>query len=384
MDKITDPANGLDFLDKLRDNNQNKGKTFDDLSWFLEQRAREQGVPIHGQFELTPLCNFDCKMCYAHLTKEQMMGRSVLTTAQWKDIMQQAYELGMYKASLTGGECLTYPGFKELYLFLHGLGCEVNVLTNGYLLDEKWIEFFKEHMPAKIQITLYGHDEDSYERVTGKRAFAVVKRNIERIKEADLPLQLVITPNKYMGHSAAELIRMAFELNEAVQVNSTLFAPREETGRKGQQDEPDSEDYLQIYKLLNEIEGRTVSPIEEDKLPKAGGPHHYCEKRGLECGGGRSGFVINWKGIMTPCNRLYGVTADVIAEGVENAWKRINRICNEWPRVPECVECPYEPVCDNCAAAVLQYTEAGKRPAVLCRKTREMVRQGMWRIPNCD
>ena len=42
---------------------------------YLEFKARDRNHPISGSFELTPLCNLDCKMCYVHLHKEQMHGR---------------------------------------------------------------------------------------------------------------------------------------------------------------------------------------------------------------------------------------------------------------------------------------------------------------------
>ena len=53
---------------------------------FLGFKARDRGVPISGTFELTPLCNLDCKMCYVHLRKEQMRGAQLLSTEQWKSI----------------------------------------------------------------------------------------------------------------------------------------------------------------------------------------------------------------------------------------------------------------------------------------------------------
>ena len=105
----------------------------------LDFRAREKGIPISGKFELTPLCNFNCKMCYVHLNADQL-SQSVLPVETWKDLIHQAWNAGMINARLTGGECLAYPGFEELFLYLHSLGCTVNVLTNGFLLDENCIE----------------------------------------------------------------------------------------------------------------------------------------------------------------------------------------------------------------------------------------------------
>ena len=34
---------------------------------FLLRRAAKTGVPITGSFELTPLCNLNCKMCYVRM-----------------------------------------------------------------------------------------------------------------------------------------------------------------------------------------------------------------------------------------------------------------------------------------------------------------------------
>ena len=45
---------------------------------FLDFRAREEAIPLTGTFELTPLCNLDCKMCYVHLNKAQMKGAELL------------------------------------------------------------------------------------------------------------------------------------------------------------------------------------------------------------------------------------------------------------------------------------------------------------------
>lgn len=204
-------GSAYEFLDHLRKQHASRKPTFDDLIDYLDAKAREKGIPLEGQFELTPLCNFDCKMCYVHLTKEQMKARPLLTVEQWKAIARQAWEAGMLEESLTGGESLSYAGFKEFYLYLHSLGCEVIVLTNGSLLNSEWIRFFLDHPPKKIAITLYGSNEDVYERVTGVRAFQTVMHNIRMIQDANLPLQLTITPSRYLGEDVFDTIRLANE-----------------------------------------------------------------------------------------------------------------------------------------------------------------------------
>ncbi len=381
---MDDPANGFELAELLREKNGKPMQSYDELEDYLSLKAREQGIPISGKFELTPLCNFDCKMCYVHLNAEQLKNRSVLPADTWKKLMREAWDAGMINATLSGGECLAYPGFDELYLYLQSLGCEVNVLTNGFLLDEKRIQFFKDHRPSFIQITLYGGNEDVYERVTGHRAFHTVINNIKRLAEADLPFLITITPSKYLGEDVIETIRVAKELSQSVLINSFFASPREETGRSGYQGDADTELYIRAIKYRKSLDGIETPEIDEKKLPPCGGPCHEIAECGLQCGGGRAAFAIDWEGRMTPCSDLERIQGYPLRDGFAAAWAKVNREANSWPRVPECQGCAYENVCNHCPALTLRYAEPGKRPVELCEKTREMVRNGALFFQACD
>ena len=381
MDK---PQNGFEFLEELRKKNGKQVQTHSSFLEYLDTKARKKGIPLHGQFELTPLCNFDCKMCYVHLNPDQLAHRKIMTVDTWKDLMYQAFEAGMISATLTGGECLAYPGFDEVYLYLHNLGCQVSVLTNGYLLDDKRIEFFKLHMPENIKITLYGCNDDVYERVTGQRAFGRVEENIRKAIDAGLPISLSITPNKYLGQDVFETVRIGKKLSQFTYVNSTLFTPRVETGRSGSNDDSDIDTYIQIYKLINELDGREIKEIDENKLPPVGGSSHECQECGLKCGGGRSSFALDWKGKLIPCNRMDMIYALPLIDGFKKAWDKVNFEANKWPRVPECQDCVYREVCNNCVANMLMYAEPGKQPVELCKRTKLFVKQGIVHISECE
>ena len=246
-----DQQNGFDLIEQLRKKNGKQYQSFGNMERYLGLKARDKGIPISGKFELTPLCNFNCKMCYVHLNADQLKCQSVLPVEVWKDLMRQAWEAGMICASLTGGECLTYSGFEELFLYLQSLGCRVAVLTNGYLLDDSRIRFFQAHMPAMMQVTLYGWNDEVYERVTGKRAFTTVVDNFRRAREANLPVFLSVTPNRYLGEDIIETIRIAKELSKTVLINSFYTSPREETGRSGYQDDAATEMYINAFRYIN-------------------------------------------------------------------------------------------------------------------------------------
>ncbi len=373
-----------EFLEMLRKEKGKQTQSFRALARFLDEKARQKGVPLTGQFELTPLCNFSCKMCYVHLEANQLAGQEILLVETWKDIMHQAWEAGMMHVTLTGGECLTYSGFDELFVYLQSLGCDVSILTNGFLLDDRRIEFFRQHIPAMIQVTLYGWNDDVYERVTGRRAFGTVVENVRKAIEAGLNVKLTTTPNRFLGEDVFETVRVGWNLYKRFSINSDIFPPREETGRSQQRDDPDQDQYIRIYRLLNELNGRETKEIDPETLPPAGGPFHECTECGLECGGGRSGFVVDWKGTLMPCNRLNMIHAFPLKDGFKAAWDSIHQEAMNWPRIPECKGCAYRGVCSNCAANCLVYAEPGKQPAELCERARRFVQHGVMHIPECD
>ena len=217
---MNETVNDPELQERLLEARRNKNHGFLELNKQLSFKAREKGIPVSGEFELTPLCNFNCKMCYVHLDTDQLNGRTILSVDAWKDLMYQAWQAGMITATLTGGECLAYPGFSDLFIYLQSLGCQVSVLTNGFLLNEERIKFFRDHRPSSIQVTLYGCNDDVYEHVTGMRAFNTVVSNIKNAVGAGLPVYISLTPNRYLGENLFETIRVAKKLCKTVLLNS--------------------------------------------------------------------------------------------------------------------------------------------------------------------
>ncbi len=343
---------------------------------FLSFKAREKNLPLSGSFELTPLCNLDCKMCYVHLQKEQLRGAALLSAAQWQGLMAQAVDAGMLYAALTGGECLTHPGFREIYQFLRGKGVEVSILSNGLLMDGETVEFLRQNPPAAIQITLYGASEAGYQRVTGRQAFARVLENLRRLQAAELPLRVAVTPSAFMT-DGEDSLRLLHAEGLPFSINSGLMQPRVETGR-GLAD-AELEDYIALVKLARALAGETPEPeCDLDALPAAGGPAQAAE--GVRCGAGRSGFSIDWRGCMKPCNTFPCPGEDALALGFAEAWRRTNQTALHFPRPAECEGCAYESVCKHCIAEHAAGAPLGHASPGICAWGKRMVAEGLLKL----
>lgn len=354
------------------------------LESYLSQKTWEQGIPYRGTFELTPFCNLDCKMCYVHLQKEQTKGQKLLDTAQWKLLMTQAIEAGMEKAVLTGGECLTYPGFRELYLYLQANGVETSVYTNGVLLDASWVGFFQKHPPAVLQISVYGSDENSYERVTGYRVRQIVMEHLRTASAAGLAIRTAITPSTFMGADAENIICQLAEENIPYQINNTLFTPRRETGREDSVEDLPFEQYLKLFKQKAALAGANLTTRAETELPPIPTDNGRTVQ-GIRCAAGRNSFEITWRGEMQGCANLQGLKAEPLKDGVAAAWKKIHAAALHYPVPAQCEACAYREVCISCPAHHQQLgAPVGRCSQQVCKRTKRFVAEGLVPCPHCE
>ncbi len=367
------PVSVAQLLEQLREREVPEENYSEYLRSFLDFKARKQGIPLNGKFELTPLCNLDCKMCYVHLNKEQMGSTALMPKESWMRIMDEAAQMGMMEALFTGGECLTYPDFDALYLHAQSLGVETVIYTNGLLLTKERIDFLKLHPPKDIQISLYGSNDDCYEKVTGKRCFNTVTENIKAAVAAMLPVRIAITPSTFMIDDAENVIRLAHSFGVHFTVNCSLFDPRENTGRKGQKMEIPVDDYVRLYRLQWQLTGRSFFSYDPAELPDFGGGE-VGSGRGLYCGGGRSSFSVGYDGKMYICGMLRDNVAYPLETGFSQAWEEINRAAREYPVPKDCVGCKYRASCPTC---VVDQLPGGVVNPAICARTRRMAQEGL-------
>ena len=78
-----------ELLSELDSKNIQGAKRYEVVRRYLSYKARIEKIPISGSFELTPLCNLDCKMCYVHLSASQCKENGqLLSVDEWKLIIE--------------------------------------------------------------------------------------------------------------------------------------------------------------------------------------------------------------------------------------------------------------------------------------------------------
>ena len=370
MERLKEASNITEFIRQLKNKDIEESAFPQYVDNFIESKARKCKIPLTGTFELTPLCNLNCKMCYVHLNGSQFRESQLISVEIWKSLMKKAHELGMMRATLTGGECFTYYGFDEIYIYLYNMGIRPTILTNGILAHEKANSLFAQYPPRRIQVSLYGSSEDAYEKITGSRVFHRVLDNILLLKEKNYPVRIAITPSQYMIDDLNALLNVAERLGVPYGLNSGLIPPRENTGRKINDLTP--QQYLDLYRIKNK--NKLYECIDPTDLPDEN--HEGAAKFGLNCGGGKSAFCINSDGSMSPCPSLNEVKTYPLISGFSTAWKELNAAVDKYMTPKECNGCIYYTRCIHCVARHKNASKPGHCDTRICERTKKLIAAG--------
>ncbi len=341
----------------------------------LLRSALVQKALVTGQFELTSRCNLDCKMCYVHNLDHCAAKQKELSTSEWKQIFDQAYDLGLLFATLTGGECLLRQDFKDLYLHLWNKRVRVAVLTNGTMINEDHIDFFRKYKPEYIQISLYGSNEEGYLRVTGHRGFEKTLAALRALKSAGIPVKVAVTPSKYIYDDFISILQLCRKEGFQTGFAEMVLMPNRE--------DPDKNDYyLTRDEIVNLSVQRSALYKTLEPLPDTPDPRgtETVIPQGLRCTAGNCLAYITWDGKMVPCAAVISEHAPVVRElGFAQAWEQTKKMAAEILLPVECVGCAYEKVCVRCPMTRSPKRDGHCDPAI-CDLTRQLVTAGVKKL----
>ena len=349
------------------------------LTEYLHRKASRTKTPISGTFELSPLCNMDCKMCYIKMSKEKQESIARLRTKEeWIELAQKAKKKGMLFLLLTGGEPFLVKDFKELYIELHKMGFCISINSNGTMIDEDVIEWLKHYPPMRINMTLYGASNETYGRLCNNpKGFTQVTKAISLLKENNIQVKLNCSVTPYNKDDLKQMMDFAEEHDLVIQATSYMFPPlRKDKTKIGQNNRFNAEDaafygaYISAYsngfdRFKEYIESGQLALYDaDDDCGVVEGDH-------MRCRAGITSFWMTWEGKMLPCGMIPDKGKDPWEVGFDEAWENAKNIVSEITLPVKCAGCGKKDECRACAAMV--YTETGtydKVPQYRCEMTK--------------
>ena len=352
-------------------------------SQLLFARADSCRVPLSGTFELTPRCNFRCKMCYIHRAEQDaaVLGQEKCT-AQWLDLAAACCRAGTLLLLLTGGEPLLRPDFREIYTGCRRMGMLVSLNTNGSLLDGDTVRFLAADPPSRVNITLYGASAETYEALCGSgAAYERVISAITALRQAGVLVKLnySITPDNRRDVQAAYAFARAQGL--PIQAAAYMFPPVRVCGpaqcSARLRPEEAAEEKLRYDQAR--LAGQALRRHWEDLLVGRPAPAAECQELPLQkirCRAGSSTFWVTWDHQLRPCGMMTEPGVDLAQTAFPHAWEQLRALREQIVVPAQCAACSIRNACDQCAAVC--HAEGGSYAAVpdyMCRMTKEYLRR---------
>lgn len=353
------------------------------LSKYLHAKGRSLGLPISGNFELTARCNFNCPMCYVHLKQEdiQAAGKE-LTARQWIDLARAARDRGMMFALLTGGEPFVRKDFFEIYDAMKEMGLLVVINSNGSMLSGAIRQKLLDNPPYRINISLYGGCNETYQTMCGQPAFDQVLENISALKEGGVEVCINLSVTPYNRQDIKKIYAIAESLGIHIRAASYMYpSVRVNGGQFGCGDRLSPEEAaasaVEIDLLRFTEEEFSLRAERIKNLIAVDPPECPVEMEdGVRCRAGSTAFWMTWDGRMLPCGMMPGPVVNPLETGFDAAWNTLRQETAKIRMPGQCGTCPKRDVCAVCAAVCV--TETGsfdQVPTYVCQQTDAIIRK---------
>lgn len=307
--------------------------------------------------ELTPLCNFKCRFCYARKSPEQLKqnGEKVFTFDDWKRYIDELAAMNCLTLVITGGECTLHPEFVKIYRYAYEKGLVITVFTNGSNITDEILATFVKYPPSRIFVTMYGASEETYETVTGHaKWFGIVKQNIEKMidKKLDVIIQNTMSSENIADTEA--LYDYAASLGLEFRYSSSLNAYGNCTDDVYDEVKADNTTAETVNtNIWRKKRGMTEQEYQEHLqnattsfVPVKADPNAV----GIKCAGGRNACFLTYNGYMQICNTFDACKIDTKNRTIKDCFEEVIVWAKALPRIKECEGCIHAFHCNSCVA----------------------------------
>ena len=316
-----------------------------DIYTFIEYLydVKKEYTPMVATWEITNVCNFECKFCYINTSKK---GKNIFHS--FKDIKSAIDDLvdyGLLLVYLTGGEVLTHPDFEKIYTYLKTKGVFVVILTNLSLLNEQHIELFKKYPPLRITASIYAMSSNSFKTVTGLEGekYKKVIDNVIKLKDAGINISCQTPINQLTKSDYMEIASWCYE-NKIIYKSDYAM----EDSYYGEQRANYSISKDEFQELKKPLKFWDNEIILDNTLPEK----KFGYKTHFDCISGKHTFAISYDLVLRPCFSIYegiyqsfdGKTSMRFA--IERMRKYINDMKNK--RIDYCNGCEAHSICSEC------------------------------------
>lgn len=130
--------------------------------------------------ELTNRCNLRCPHC---ASTSGLCRGDELTRDEWRVVFRDLAKIGCHVLSVLGGEFLLRPEWYEICCDARAEGFDLQLITNGLLVDEDTIAKFKSLDPQTVCVSFDGATAETYRAQRGVDGFDRCLKLLHRFQD---------------------------------------------------------------------------------------------------------------------------------------------------------------------------------------------------------
>lgn len=341
--------------------------------------------------QLTNNCNLRCRHC---LSNSRCSVNKELITSQWKKVIDELYDLGVYDVVLTGGEIFTRSDIFELLEYMQGKFF-INILSNALLLDEEKMDKLAKMNIYTFQVSLDGATKETNDFIRGEGTFEKILEKIKMLVERNFTVSIAGTITKRNAHELSKFIKIAEELKvKAIGLGEVIKMGRgkEMSDYLLSDDKVAELNEFTLSQLANHLEnGIKVGPLVDGDVNFDFSPES-AEERNL-CGAIKNAIYISYDGITSSCLQFAEIdefkSGNVINQSIQDIWYN-SKVHNELRNLSvndckSCCTCKYKKICGgSCRAVAYKQTGdiKGEPYKVICKGVESGLNKSLQYAPN--
>lgn len=290
----------------------NEPRDFSDLSKPAMGSQYRLSAPLTAIWEITRKCNLKCKHCFSNSGQPEF---DELSLDEIKKAIDQLVNKKILYINFTGGEPLLRPDLFDILSYASSKRISINLSTNGFLINEEFLELLLKTNIFSVQISIDGLSElhDSFRGARG--AFQRCLDAVHLLREADIIVEISTAVNKTNIVQISEIIDQVANAGASV-FKTTLFIP---VGR-GKSHQKDlaltSDDVYKLAIIINKkeeemkgrlfVENRSCYPWLLDGTDLT--DNIWIRSKNVGCSAGNTNIFIKSNGDVAPCPFLRDLT----------------------------------------------------------------------------
>lgn len=351
MAEETDPTEESKFVEEMQ-------------SWLFGH-----GFMFSLFFELTYRCDLKCVHCY----NPKHMSNIELDFDLCKKAIDDAYDVGCFRVTFSGGESTLHSKFVELVKYARSKHMSVEIFTNGQMLyknKDLYDEIINQYV-YRVCVSLYSTEEKMHEQVTDvKGSFYNTFSLINKLRADNVNVQI---KNFLLNFNCMDCIKVKSFAEEikATSVADISLIPTIEGDKKTMQYKLDKEDLFKLY--IDEKSplyvGKNIVKRDYEKI-----------KDSSPCLAGFTGLCVSPTGEVGICVSMPYIIGSLNKTSLKDMWqgaidKEEDNKLYKWQKVTikDLKKCYKEEYCDFCSYCPgMGYLENGylEPSTVLCEQAK--------------